>query len=365
MLEHLKFNLALIVATVAINAMQVVIPNCSIDQKPIQTSLRPLIDSIVTVKMIEGRYTLVSRFFNDVAGRRLGNSSLTPPTELCQFFAGLNPLARIEDSAQVAQLIELAYNNFTMMDNNAVYVTVGDADTYSAWYLQRVLGIRKDVLVVALPFLMGLDYRQELASDVHARRAFGESFTDSLPTPPTTAETDSSRRFLIQRWLLSGQQVPLYFSPSSGLEDEADGNIIYVGLIHAYRDSTRNPSSVLTYLLSTMKKSWRLTEASRVMPPTEQAIKNGMIQYLTLAMMMGSEFHQTGKTSELLEFFEILDPICSGDWQFNALRYSYHSGSDADCRKFLSRVKDYARKHPDDTGAHRYLEQLKSPFFSH
>lgn len=46
--------------------------------------------------------------------------------------------------------------------SKAVLVTAGDNDTYAVWYQQQVMGVRRDVVVVALPLLPARWYREEL-----------------------------------------------------------------------------------------------------------------------------------------------------------------------------------------------------------
>jgi hypothetical protein len=329
------------------------------DPSAVNSQCRSEADSVVATRMAEGRYTCVSRFLECVQQRHPGARSLAAPREFCGLFSRLHPVARIADSVQVSQLIELAYNTFTLVDSQAVYLTVGDADTYSAWFLQRVLGMRSDILVIALPFLIGSDYREELCRDLHFQRAFGWDKADSLPVPLTTAETDSSRTALVQRWRSCGKRTPLYFSPMCGLDKQLEGRVAYVGLSHTYVDSTINPDAIVTELLQKMKSSWRMAEASHGMPSQEEALKNGMIQYLSLAIMMVSRFQQSGRSSELDGFFDLLGPVCSNNWRFNALRYTYGTGQTADREKYLNRVKEYSKAHSEDRVALQFLEQAK------
>jgi hypothetical protein len=45
---------------------------------------------------------------------------------------------------------------------NAVFLAHGDNDTYPLWYLQEVLHMRRDVIVVTIPLLPPQWYRAEL-----------------------------------------------------------------------------------------------------------------------------------------------------------------------------------------------------------
>lgn len=50
---------------------------------------------------------------------------------------------------------------------NAVFLAIGDNDTYPLWYLQEVLGMRRDVIVVTIPLLAPEWYRAELLRRHH------------------------------------------------------------------------------------------------------------------------------------------------------------------------------------------------------
>ncbi|MGB5107725.1 MAG: hypothetical protein WBP29_10835 [Candidatus Zixiibacteriota bacterium] len=308
--------------------------------------------------MSKGRYSGISGAFECLGTTYPGSRHAAIPSELCRFFAKLHPVARIEDSLQVAQLIEYGYNAFTMMDTGAVYLTVGDADTYAAWYLQRVFGIRNDVLVISLPYLIAPEYRSELVRDKTFERVFGKLPESSLPLPPTTADTDSSRDSLVAMWKHSTRKAPIYFSPSCALGLSGDTNLVSVGLVFSYESPPRTSRQIYSQLLDKMKKEWQLSEASRGMPEAQLAIRNCTIQYLTMAMIEGSQMHRDGDTTMLVEFFQILDPVCSANWQFNMARYSLCTEAAEQCSSYLQRIKDYAASHPDDNMARRFLDGL-------
>jgi hypothetical protein len=318
-----------------------------------------LADSVVLTGMNGGRYTLVSRLLDRIQKSSHDSSSFAAPRDFWEFFSKLHPVARIADSLQVSQLIELAHNTFAMIDSQAVYMAVGDADTYSAWYLQRVLGERTDVLVVALPFLMGNDYRKELCSDPHFQRAFGRHQPDSLPIPPTTAETDSARVVLVRQWLSHGKRTPLFFSPYCGLARQLEGNIRFAGLCDAYSDSVSADSLIVDDLLRKMDHFWSLKEASHGMPPEEEALRNGMMQYLSLAIMLVPYYQRSGRAGELDDLFNRLDKVCGNNWRFNALRLTFGPQQGDERRKYLQRIQDYAKAHPDDQVVAQFLEQSK------
>jgi hypothetical protein len=55
----------------------------------------------------------------------------------------------------------------TSVPQNAVFLAIGDNDTYPLWYLQEVQGIRRDIIVVTIPLLPPEWYRAELRRRHH------------------------------------------------------------------------------------------------------------------------------------------------------------------------------------------------------
>lgn len=150
------------------------------------SNLSSLADSITVTPMNSGRYALASQFFEKLATLRQVEGSDSAYSTLFGFFSRLHPSVRITDSLAVLQMIEWMRNCFTMMDTGAVFFTNGDADTYAAWYLQRVERIRPDLIVVSLPFLVAPDYRRNLKEDSRTRKTLNLSEKDTLPVPPST-----------------------------------------------------------------------------------------------------------------------------------------------------------------------------------
>ena len=317
-----------------------------------------LFDLAATTNMLEGRYAHIANALDCLARAGHASDSFAVSPVFAGFFAKLHPVARVEDSSQVAQLVEYGYNAFSMMDSGAVYLTVGDADTYAAWYLQQVFGIRSDVLVVSLPYLLSTEYRVELVGNRQFRRTFGELTVSDLPLPPTTAATDSTRDSLVAIWKHHGQTTPMYFSPSCALGMGDDTNLVSIGLVFAYESPPRSSRQIHAQLLSRMKSSWRLAEAARGMPEHQIAVRNCMIQYLTTAMIEGAQMFRDGDSAVLLEFFRILDPVCSANWQFNMARYSLCTETPDSCARYLQRIRDYASAHPDEAMVRQYLDRL-------
>ena len=348
----LKLKKSLLAALLFCFSLSSLFPNIA------QSACDSLFSRAATAKMSEGRYSYISSAFECLGNSEANSNGFAAPFVFCNFFANLDPVARIEDSLQVAQLIEYGFNAFTMMDSGAVYLTVGDADTYAAWYLQRVFGIRNDVLVISLPYLTAPEYRSMLVRDKTFARVFGKLPESLLPLPPTTASTDSARDSLVAMWKRNTRKAPIYFSPACALSLDCDTNLVSIGLVFSYESPPRTSRQIHSQLLDKMKNEWQLSEASRGMPEAELAIKNCMIQYLTTSMIEGAQMHRNGDSTMLIEFFQILDPVCSANWQFNMARLSLCTESAEQCDRYLQRIKDYAASHPDDALARKFLDRL-------
>lgn len=59
------------------------------------------------------------------------------------------------------QLLNYGYNVLMSMDSNAVLLTQNDNDTYPLWMLQDALGIRTDITVINIDFLLLENYRDK------------------------------------------------------------------------------------------------------------------------------------------------------------------------------------------------------------
>ena len=324
------------------------------------SNLSSLADSITVAPMKSGRYSLVSEFFEKLTGLRQVEGTDSAYSTLFAFFGRLHPTTRITDSLAVLQMIEWMRNCFTMMDSGGVFFTNGDADTYAAWYLQRVEGIRQDLTVVSLPFLVGSDYRRTLEKDSRIRSALNLSQKDSLPVPPSTSETQNVLVEIITRLVSPPGHPPLYMAPRCGIEDKFEGHIVRLGLVSTYQDSIQLQGQILDKLISKLTKSWQLRYASQGLPADPSyAARFGAIQYLSLLLIFMPEFEKQQRYQDMDTVFTYLEPVLGEDWRFSALRYEFCHQAAEKCRDYLEKVKEYAVAHPDDPAVQRALEELE------
>jgi hypothetical protein len=328
---------------------------------PKADKLSSFADSVANTPMKSGRYSVASEFFEKLAVLRRVEGADSADSALSEFFSRLHPDVRINDSLAVLQLLEWMRNCFTQMDSGGVFFTNGDADTYAAWYLQRVHGVRPDLTVVSLPFLMGPDYRRTLKQNDHIRAALNLSLTDSLPVPPSTRETREALTEIVTRQIEKPGHSPLYFAPVCGIKGRFGGHIVDLGLVHAYQDSIQSPARILDQLMSGLTGSWQLDYASQGMPlDTRYAARFPLIQYLTLLLRFLPEFEKQERYQDIDTLFGYLEPAVGEDWRFSMLRYMHCHQSKENCLGYLERIEDYAAEHPDDRAAQAALKQLES-----
>jgi hypothetical protein len=310
--------------------------------------------------MKSGRYAVASEFFEKLAALRKAKGADSTNSVLLEFFSRLHPDVRITDSLAVLQLVEWMRNCFTQMDSGGVFFTNGDADTYAAWYLQRVEHVRPDLVVISLPFLIGPDYRRALKQDDHIRAALNVSETDSLPVPPATSETQEALTEIVTRQIVQPGHPPLYFAARCGIEGAFEGHIVDLGLVHAYRDSIQSRNQILDQFMSELTGSWQLRYASQGMPhDTRYAARFSIIQYLTLLLRLLPEFEKQERHQDMDTLFTYLEPAVGEDWRFSMLRYMHCHQSKEECLQYVEKIKEYAASHPDDRAVQAALRQLE------
>jgi hypothetical protein len=310
--------------------------------------------------MKSGRYALASEFFEKLAALREAEGVDSADSVLIRFFSRLHPDVRITDYLAVFQLVEWMRNCFTQTDSGGVFFTNGDADTYAAWYVQRVEHIRPDLIVVSLPFLMGRDYRQSLQKQNRTRKALNLSESDSLPVPPSTRETRETLMEIVTRQISRSGHPPLYFAPRCGIEGAFEGHIVDLGLVHAYQDSIQSPERILDRLTSELTRAWQLDYASQGMPQdTRYAARFPITQYLTLLLRFLPEFEKQKRHQDMDTLFTYLKPAVGEDWRFSMLRYMHCHRSKEECLPYLEKVKKYAADHPDDRAVQGALQKLE------
>jgi hypothetical protein len=324
-------------------------------------NLSDLADSITNTPMRSGRYALASEFFEGLAALREAEGVNSADSVPFEFFSRVHPDVRITDTLAVLQLIEWMRNCFTQMDSGGLFFTNGDADTYAARYLQRVRGVRPDLIVISLQFLVGADYREFLLADGEVRAALNLSRDDSLPVPPSTSETQDALEEIIIRSVTEPDHPPLYLAPRCGVAERFGGHIVDLGLVHAYQDSIQPQAHTLDLLISRLTQDWKLDYASQGLPrDSSYAARVAWMQYLTLVIRMALEFKEQKHYQDMDTLFTYLEPVVGEDWRFSMLRYMHCHQSKEECLQYLEKIKEYAAEHPDDRAVQAALRQMEN-----
>ncbi len=327
---------------------------------PAASALSALSDSITVTPMASGKYTLVQKFFDNLSALREAQGDDSARSVLVDFFGRLHPRVRVTDSLAVFQTVEWIGNCFTLMDSGGVFFTNGDADTYTAWYLQQVQGIRPDLLVVSLPFLVAPHYRRFLQTDGRSREALNLSPADTLPVPPSTGRTQTTLVEIVTHLAESREHPAVYMAPSCGVGKRFGRQVVDLGLVYSYQDSIQQQADVLNLLMSKLTGEWKLEHATQGAPKdSSYAARVAWLQYLTLIIRMAPKFEKAGRYPDLDTLFAYIEPVVGDDWRFSMLRYQYCHQTDAQCSEYRERVKAYAADHPKDGAVRAALRQLK------
>jgi len=258
-------------------------------------------------------------------------------------------------------MVEWIHNCFTTMDSGGVFYTNGAADTYAAWFLQRVEKTRSDLIVISLQFLVGSDYRRFLLNDGRIRSALNLSEEDTLPVPPSTGETKDALVEIVKRQVSNPGHPTIYMAPSCGMQRQFGGHLVDLGLVFAYQDSIMPQSDILDRLISTMTQSWQLHYASQGPPEdSSYAAQVAWLQYLTLLLRLTPELEKERRYQDMETLFTYLEPTVGEDWRFPVVRYMYCHKSEEECQQYLDEVKQYAVEHPDDPRVQGVLKQLEN-----
>ncbi len=353
---------SLVPKTLILLALIVSCDHASDGQRPARTAtaFSALADSIVATPMASGKYTLVQKFFDNLCALREAQGDDSAWSVLLDFFGRLHPRIRVTDSLAVFQTVEWIHNCFTLMDSGGVFFTNGDMDTYAAWHLQQVQGVRPDLLVVSLPFLVAPHYRRFLQADSHSREALRLSGQDTLSVPPSTGQTQATLVKIVTHLAERQEHPAIYVAPSCGVSKRFGNHLVDLGLIYAYQDSVEPQSKTLDLLISRLTQEWRLEYASQGEPKdSSYAARVAWLQYLTLLIRMAPKFDRAERYSDLDTLFARMDSVVGNDWRFSMLRYQYCHETQDQCAEYREKVKAYAAEHPEDGAARSAFKQLE------
>jgi len=243
---------------------------------------------------------------------------------------------RLYESKDIAPwLIDYNYNVLMSTEENAILFTNGDNDTYPAWILQNVHGIREDVTVLNIPLSPTQSYCER-----KLKRKAVTIDCDELKQRAMTHERDKARGFQMGKFVLelskalakNNPDIPIYFALTVSEEHiEAIKNDLYiVGLAYQY-----SPNGVdnLAILRKNLEKKFRLDHLefdwySEDYPGTR--VKNRMRMNYVAPMIMLAEHYKTSGEDEKAE-----------EWKDRALDIVEKTG---DTKLMESVVKTFGEK---------------------
>lgn len=164
--------------------------------------------------------------------------------EFCEKYYQANELAGF--------IYNLGYNFLVEVDSNAIIFTAGDNDTYPAWILQEVQGIRKDVTVLNTSLLTLDDYRSKMFEELGLPK-----FAKSLQDVKSQEEYLQNRKDLFAHILNNTKGYPVYVAVSAVGQFEADfGDDLYLtGLMYKY---SKEPFDNVALIRRNYEKRYRL-----------------------------------------------------------------------------------------------------------
>lgn len=143
-------------------------------------------------------------------------------------------------------LLHYNYNVLQSVKPNAVLITAGDNDTYFAWMLQAVWGIRKDVLIVNVGLASMKRYSARLSKELGVNLPN----TDDLNYEDYTAQ-------LYKALVQNAAKRPVYIGLTVGKEylKPVEKNLYLVGLVYAFSEQ---PFDNIAFLKRNMEREYTL-----------------------------------------------------------------------------------------------------------
>lgn len=143
-------------------------------------------------------------------------------------------------------LLHYNYNVLQSVKPNAVLITAGDNDTYFAWMLQAVWGIRKDVLIVNVGLASMKRYSARLSKELGVNLPN----TDDLKYEDYTAQ-------LYKALVQNAAKRPVYIGLTVGKEylKPVEKNLYLVGLVYAFSEQ---PFDNIAFLKRNMEREYTL-----------------------------------------------------------------------------------------------------------
>lgn len=139
-------------------------------------------------------------------------------------------------------MVNWGYNMLAEVDPNAIIITAGDNDTYSAWVAQEGRNFRKDVKIINLYLILIDDYRNQVLKD--------------LKLPPLDLKTDAvassddyaaNREKILNHLFANSTTRPVYVAVSAiqSLDEKWSDQLFLTGLTYKYAKESFDNTSII------------------------------------------------------------------------------------------------------------------------
>lgn len=190
-------------------------------------------------------------------------------------------------------LLNYNFNTLMTCKKNAILFTNGDNDTYPAWVLQRVKGIRNDVLILNVSLIStGKTYLRTKLAQKNVQLNF-----EDLPEYRSKNFIGGLAKYIEKNY----PSIPVYFALTvyENHYKQIKDDLYIVGL--AYRFSSKRIDN-LAFLKENLENKFRLdylkNEWYAENYPGTQSFKFLVMNYVVPMIMLAEHFHLSGETDK-------------------------------------------------------------------
>lgn len=210
-------------------------------------------------------------------------------------------------------LIDYNYNVLMSTDNNAILFTNGDNDTYPVWVLQKILGVRQDVLVLNVSLIMAdQKYLKEKLSEKKIKIDF-----EDLPKYRTKEFASGLGKYISENY----PKIPVYFALTvyDSYINTLKDNLYITGLAYKYSERRVDNFALIkknlenNFRLDYLDYDWYSQDylATSLMPQLN-------MNYVVSMVMLAEHYKDSGEDNRSLK------------WREQALQIAKKAGNEAE-----------------------------------
>jgi hypothetical protein len=203
---------------------------------------------------------------------------------------------------------DFAYNYLNSVEKDGVIFTNGDNDTFPLWYIQEVEGVRTDVRVICLPYLITDWYIDQMKSQYY----------DSKPVPFSLKKDQYVQGVR--------DQVPVYEDPRLTDAVELKQVIDFVG---------SNDSRTQLQTNMGEKTDYFPTKKFKITVDKEKVIQEGVVRPADSSEIVDEIRWNIGSNYILKNDMMILDLMASANWERPIYFVSVGSGNETNMRDYF------------------------------